>query len=140
LIASSMLAMLAQRLVRLICPACRASTVPAQEIVRDLSRTAEVWIRDGGQFTQGAGCEVCSGSGYRGRTGIYELLTLDDTIRELIMQRANANTIKAAAVKAGMRTLLQNGSKKVLEGLTTAEEVLRVTQDGEHAEWQLPEM
>jgi general secretion pathway protein E len=140
LIASSMLAMLAQRLVRLICPACRASTVPAQEIVHDLSRTAEIWIRDGGQFAQGAGCEVCSGSGYRGRTGIYELLTLDDTIRELIMQRANANTIKAAAVKAGMRTLLQNGSQKVLEGLTTAEEVLRVTQDGEHAEWQLPEM
>jgi general secretion pathway protein E len=138
LIASSMLAMLAQRLVRLICPACRASTVPAQEIVRDLSRTAEIWIRDGGQFAQGAGCEVCNGTGYRGRTGIYELLPLDDTIRELIMQRANANTIKAAAVKAGMRTLLQNGSQKVLEGLTTAEEVLRVTQDGEHAESQLP--
>jgi general secretion pathway protein E len=140
LIASSMLAMLAQRLVRLICPTCRASTVPAQEIVRDLSRTAEIWIRDGGQFAQGAGCEVCNGTGYRGRTGIYELLPLDDTIRELIMQRANANTIKAAAVKAGMRTLLQNGSQKVLEGLTTAEEVLRVTQDGEHAESQLPAM
>jgi type II secretory ATPase GspE/PulE/Tfp pilus assembly ATPase PilB-like protein len=138
LIASSMLAMLAQRLVRLICPVCRASTVPAQEIVRDLSRTAEVWIHDGGQFAQGMGCEMCNGSGYRGRTGIYELLPLDDTIRELIMQRANANMIKAAAVKAGMRTLLQNGSQKVLEGLTTAEEVLRVTQDSEHAEPQLP--
>jgi general secretion pathway protein E len=134
LIASSVLAILAQRLVRLICPSCRASTVPAQEIVRELSHTAEFWIRDGGQFARGAGCEACCGSGYRGRTGIYELLPLDDTIRELIMQRANANMIKAAAIKRGMRTLLQSGSQKVLEGVTTAEEVLRVTQDSEHAE------
>jgi len=140
LIASSVLAILAQRLVRLICPACHASTVPTQEIVRDLSRTAEIWIRDGGQFARGAGCEACCDSGYRGRTGIYELLPLDDTIRELIMQRANANMIKAAAIKAGMRTLLQSGSQKVLEGLTTAEEVLRVTQDSEHAERRPPEL
>ena len=140
LIASSVLAILAQRLVRVICPACRASTVPAQEIVRELGRTAEFWIRDGGQFARGAGCETCCDSGYRGRTGIYELLPLDDTIRELIMQRANANMIKAAAIKRGMRTLLQNGSQKVLEGVTTAEEVLRVTQDSEHAERQLPEL
>ena len=140
LIASSVLAILAQRLVRLICPACRAATVPAQEIVRDLSRTAEFWIRDGGQFARGAGCATCGGSGYRGRTGIYELLPLDDGLRELIMQRANANMLKAAGIKAGMRTLLQSGSQKVLAGLTTAEEVLRVTQDSVHAERQLSEL
>jgi general secretion pathway protein E len=140
LIASSVLAILAQRLVRLICPACRAETIPAQEVVRDLSRTAEVWIRDGGHFVRGTGCEACCGSGYRGRTGIYELLPLDDTIRELIMQRANANRIKAVAIKAGMRTLLQSGSQKVLEGLTTAEEVLRVTQDSEHGERHMSEL
>jgi len=108
--------------------------------VRDLSRTAEFWIRDGGQFARGAGCEACCGSGYRGRTGIYELMPLDDAIRELIMHRANANMIKATAIKAGMRTLLQSGSQKVLAGLTTAEEVLRVTQDSEHAERQLPDL
>jgi general secretion pathway protein E len=140
LISSSVLAIMAQRLVRLICPSCRASTVPAQEMVRDLGRTAEIWIHDGGQFARGVGCEVCCGSGYRGRTGIYELLPLDDAIRELIMQRANANMIKATAIKQGMRTLLQSGSQKVLEGLTTAEEVLRVTQASEHTERQLPDL
>ena len=140
LISSSVLAILAQRLVRLICPACRAATVPAQEIVRDLSRTAEVWIRDGGQFARGAGCEACGGTGYRGRTGLYELLVVDDPIRDLIMHRANANMIKAVAIKAGMRTLLQSGSQKVLAGLTTAEEVLRVTQDSAQAAQQLPDL
>jgi type II secretory ATPase GspE/PulE/Tfp pilus assembly ATPase PilB-like protein len=100
-------------------------------VLRDLGQSAEVWVRGGGQFSRGRGCDACRGSGYRGRTGIYELLVVDDTIRDLVMQRANANMIKSAAVKAGMRTLLQQGSHKVLEGLTTAEEVLRVTQEGD---------
>lgn len=74
---------------------------------------------------------MCRHTGYRGRTAIYELLVLDDPVRDLIMQRANANMIKTTAVQRGMSTLLQNGGRKVLEGRTTAEEVLRVTQESE---------
>ena len=131
LISSSVLAFIAQRLVRLVCKECRKAEAPSEQVLRDLGQSAEIWVRDGGQFWRGSGCEACRGSGYRGRTGIYELLVVDDTIRDLIMQRANANMIKSAAVKAGMHTLLQHGSRKVLEGLTTAEEVLRVTQESD---------
>ena len=131
LISSSVLAFIAQRLVRLVCKECREAEAPSEQVLRDLGQSAEVWVRGGGQFSRGRGCDACRGSGYRGRTGIYELLVVDDTIRDLVMQRANANMIKSAAVKAGMRTLLQQGSHKVLEGLTTAEEVLRVTQEGD---------
>jgi general secretion pathway protein E len=74
---------------------------------------------------------VCRHTGYRGRTAIYELLVLDDPVRDFIMQRANANMIRTTAVQRGMNTLLQNGARKVLEGRTTAEEVLRVTQESE---------
>jgi general secretion pathway protein E len=131
LISSSVLAIVAQRLVRLVCEKCSEADAPSEQVLRDLGQSAATWARDGGQFSRGRGCEACRGSGYRGRTGIYELLGVDDTIRDLIMQRANANMIKSAAVKAGMRTLLQHGSRKVFEGLTTAEEVLRVTQESD---------
>jgi general secretion pathway protein E len=131
LISSSVLAFIAQRLVRLVCKECREAEAPSEQVLRDLGQSAEVWVRGGGQFSRGRGCDACRGSGYRGRTGIYELLVVDDIIRDLVMQRANANMIKSAAMKAGMRTLLQQGSHKVLEGLTTAEEVLRVTQESD---------
>ena len=72
-----------------------------------------------------------SPQGYRGRTAIYELMVLDDPLRTLIMQRANANTIKTTALQSGMRTLMRDGASKVLEGRTTAEEVLRVTQESD---------
>src|SRR5262249_62063184 len=104
------------------------------------ARHGGVLVHAGGTCPRGGGLGVCLCPRYPGRTGIYELLPLDDAIRELIMQRANANMIKATAIKQGMRTLLQSGSQKVLEGLTTAEEVLRVTQASEHTERQLPDL
>ncbi len=85
----------------------------------------------GGQFLHGRGCDACRYTGYRGRTGIYELMVIDDPVRNLIMQRANANMIKTVAVERGMGTLMQHGARKVLEGRTTAEEVSRVTQESE---------
>ncbi|MBM3222937.1 MAG: type II secretion system protein GspE [Candidatus Tectomicrobia bacterium] len=131
LISSSVLAMMAQRLVRLICPNCREPFEPDPETLSELGLTPEDLTRHGGQFFHGRGCETCRHTGYRGRTAIYELLVLDDPVRNLIMQRANANMIKTTAVQRSMQTLLQNGARKVLAGRTTAEEVLRVTQESE---------
>jgi general secretion pathway protein E len=131
LISSSVLAMMAQRLVRLICPNCREPFVPTTEALSELGLTPADLAQHSGQFFHGRGCEACRHTGYRGRTAIYELLVLDDPVRDLIMQRANANMIKTTAVQRDMRTLLQNGARKVLEGRTTAEEILRVTQESE---------
>ena len=131
LIASSVLAMMAQRLVRLICPACREPFTPDPETLTELGLTQAEVAQHGGQFFHGRGCEACRHTGYRGRTGIYEMMVIDDPIRNLIMQRENANMIKTIAVQRSMRTLLQAGARKVLAGRTTAEEVLRVTQESE---------
>lgn len=131
LIASSVLAMMAQRLVRLLCPACREPHMPGDETLRNLSLTPEAYIQSGGQSFRSRGCEACRGTGYRGRTGIYELMVLDESIRALIMQQTNAGMIKDAAVKRGMNTLLYDGAQKVMQGRTTAEEVLRVTQESD---------
>jgi general secretion pathway protein E len=131
LISSSVLAMMAQRLVRLICPSCREPFAPDAETLSELGLTPSEVLQQGGQFFHGRGCEACRYTGYRGRTGIYEMLVIDDPVRNLIMQRANANMIKTTAVERSMHTLLQAGARKVLAGRTTAEEVLRVTQESE---------
>jgi general secretion pathway protein E len=131
LISSSVLAMMAQRLVRLICLQCREPFAPDAETLAELGLLPADLQQHGGEFFHGRGCEACRYTGYRGRTAIYELMVLDDPVRNLIMQRANANMIKTTAVQRGMRTLLQSGARKVLEGRTTAEEVLRVTQESE---------
>ena len=77
---------------------------------------------------RGKGCKECGQTGYKGRTGIYEILTVNEEIRRLILQKVSSDVIKEKAVKAGMRTLLEDGWEKVLAGITTAEEVIRVTQ------------
>jgi len=129
LVASSVVAIMAQRLVRTICSSCRQSHAPApEELARlGLARSSA----DGGRpvmLSRGAGCPACAGSGYRGRVAIYEILVVDDQIRRMIMAKADAKAIGDAAVAAGMRTLREDGMAKVLQGATTAEEVLRVTQ------------
>ena len=118
LLTSSLVAVLAQRLVRLICSRCK---------VPDGIRLAP----DGGTVTcyRGAGCEDCFGAGYTGRVGIFELMELNDDIRKLIMRNQDAVEITAAARRSGMRNLREDGWIKVARGLTTAEEVLRVTQE-----------
>ena len=86
---------------------------------------------NGSQVTllEGAGCEECANTGYRGRSGIYELLPVSDPVRKLILERSSADVIREAAVKQGMRTLREDGWKKVREGVTTVAEVVRVTQE-----------
>jgi general secretion pathway protein E len=129
LVASSLIGVLAQRLVRVLCKHCRQPYEPsADELIR-VGLTAED-MRSMGQthWNRPVGCPECN-KGYRGRTGIYELMTIDDSIRQLILGKKDSNTIKHQATANGMRTLIADGARKVAMGITTAEEVLRVTQE-----------
>jgi general secretion pathway protein E len=118
LISSSLVAVLAQRLVRVICPRCKVEDEPR---MTPQGETIVTW--------RGLGCEHCFGTGYSGRVGIFELMEMNDEIRKLIMRNADAAEIAAAARRHGMRTLREDGWEKVRAGLTTAQEVLRVTQE-----------
>jgi general secretion pathway protein E len=131
LISSSVLAMMAQRLVRVLCQRCREPADVDFEVLREIGITRDLYEAHGGQIYRGRGCEACRNTGYRGRMGIYELLPIDDPVRALIMQHANAHMIKTKAMERGLKTLLQDGALKVLQGLTTAEELLRVTQESD---------
>jgi general secretion pathway protein E len=125
LVSSSLIAVMAQRLVRRICPDCRA---PYNATAQELSELSLLPPEQGGRYFIGKGCEKCFNTGYRGRTGIYELMLVDEKIRELIYQRNSAGIIKQYAVEAGLQTLRMDGAKKVSAGITTIPEVLRVTQ------------
>lgn len=124
LVASTLEGVLAQRLVRRLCPDCRQPVDPGTS---DLPEDFPV-DRLEGNLWRPEGCEHCRGTGYRGRMGIYELLVSDESIRELATNRAASNVIKNAAVKSGMMTLRDDGWEKVLSGITTVEEVIRVTK------------
>jgi general secretion pathway protein E len=126
LVSSSVNAAIAQRLIRLICPHCREEYTPEALHLRRAGLEHEA--AQGQKFYRGAGCEKCLNRGYIGRTGIYEILVLTERIREMIMNREKASTIKQEAFQNGFRTLRMDGVSKVLKGETTVEEVLRVTQ------------
>ncbi|MEQ8278822.1 MAG: type II secretion system ATPase GspE [Deltaproteobacteria bacterium] len=127
LVSSTLIGVLAQRLVRNLCKDCRAAYEPSADQQRELRLKPE----PGRQFYSEVGCSNCLETGYRGRSGIYELLMIDDDIRRLILKNVDAGTIKKQAVEHGMRTLLMDGVRKVLQGNTTPEEVLRVAKDEE---------
>src|SRR5712692_6531233 len=123
LLASSLLGVLAQRLVRQVCKKCRQPAELAAGVLREIGG-------DGGaQAVEGKGCEECSQTGYRGRSGIYELLLVNEVVRPLILKRSSADIIRDAAVQQGMRTLREDGWQKVRTGVTTVAEVVRVTQE-----------
>ena len=125
LLASSLLGVMAQRLVRNLCVRCKRPVTVSPEMLREIGMGS---AKAPTIFEQ-VGCRDCAGTGYRGRSGIYELLEVDDQIRKLIIARTPADQIKLAAVNRGMRTLRDDGWRKVAEGVTTTAEVLRVTQD-----------
>jgi type II secretion system protein E len=129
LVASSIEAMIAQRLVRRLCPKCKRPRNLEQDFLRSVGFPSEKYKE--GQLWEAAGCENCRGSGYRGRLGIYEILTVTDRIRPLINNRETASRIKNEALKAGMRTLRDDGWAKCLAGLTTIEEVVRAAEEDE---------
>jgi general secretion pathway protein E len=126
MVTSSVLAILAQRLVRIICPDCKKAYIPDEESLQNVGLTPEM-IQDH-ELYRGSGCPSCLHTGYTGRSGIFELMHLDDSVKTLILKTSDANAIKEKAVKKGMITLRQDGAKKVLNGVTTIEEVFRVTQ------------
>ncbi len=130
LVASSVEAIMAQRLVRTICPACKVEQKVERDYLMRIGFPADEVATT--QFKRGAGCEECRLLGYQGRQGIHELLLVTEALRPLIMNRAPASTIAQRAQQDGMRTLRSDGWKKVKEGITTIEEVLRVTQTEEH--------
>jgi len=127
LVSSSVIGVIAQRLVRKICERCRQEYKPREDELLRIGIKPEQ-VKDG-VLWRGRGCSHCLGTGYWGRTGIFEILVVDDDIRSLVVKRAGSNTIKQLAVeKKGMKTLRMDGAQKVLEGVTTPQEVLRVTQ------------
>lgn len=124
LVASSVECIIAQRLVRLICPKCKRPVKDAKVILheldmKDVPKDAEIY--------EGKGCESCKFTGYRGRTAIHEFLVLNEEIREMVLNHKSANQIRRKAVSLGMRTLRNDGIEKIFKGLTTPGEVMRVT-------------
>lgn len=125
LIASSLIGATAQRLARKICPECKQPYVPPASALEGLGLSTRGKLEDV-TFYRGAGCAKCGGSGYKGRTGIHEMMKIDDELRRLILHKATARDISQAARSHGMRTLLEDALVKAREGLITLEEVLRV--------------
>jgi general secretion pathway protein E len=128
LLSSSLLGVLAQRLVRKVCPVCSAPTLPAARGSLPPEGAAPPW---GGPAAErhGKGCESCSQTGYQGRTGVFELLVTNDAIRAQIHNRASEADIRAAALASGMTLMRDDGERLIASGVTTREEVLRVTRD-----------
>jgi type IV pilus assembly protein PilB len=125
LITATLEAVLAQRLVRKICQECREETVPSTENLADLDLTPEDVI--GKKFYRGRGCPACNNTGFRGRTGIFELMPMNEMIRDLVHRGVSTEKIRDAALRSGMRPLRQSGLDKVFAGITTIEEVVRET-------------
>ncbi|MBN2524824.1 MAG: type II secretion system ATPase GspE [Deltaproteobacteria bacterium] len=154
LVASSMIGIQAQRLVRVLCPHCKEMFEPTRDQLIELGVNPDDPYRPFGQEKEGiyaaaakhlspltplhpdrlmlyraVGCDECLGLGYRGRTGLYEMLMITDDIRALVLKNSDSNTIKKTALREGMVNLREDGARKVLSGVTTIEEVLRVTHD-----------
>ena len=126
LVASSIIGIMAQRLVRTLCQECKEPYPASPEEVRELGLDVEM-VGEKPTFWRGRGCNNCLKTGYRGRSGIHEMLVPTDETRQLILQNVDSNSIKKKAMTQGMRTLRVDGARKVLAGITSSAEVLRVT-------------
>ena len=127
LVASCLEGILAQRLVRVICKECKQPIVPDKKVLDQM----EAQAKDIRLAYKGKGCEVCKFTGYHGRTGIFELLILGEKIRGMILEKIGANVLRQKAIQFGLKTLRDDGWDKVRKGITTIEEVLRVTREEE---------
>lgn len=126
LVASSVMAIMAQRLVRKVCPKCRQRVEPPAHLIQAIGLRPEIVKK--ANFMKGKGCSHCNKTGYRGRMGIYELMTMTTQIREMTFKGEPTQVLRKMARKQGMRTLFEDGMIKALKGLTTLEEVLRITK------------
>ncbi|MCE5322001.1 type II secretion system ATPase GspE [bacterium] len=128
LIASSVIGVLAQRLVRVVCPKCKEQYQPPRDAIKRLGIDIDGDARV--SFYRGKGCDHCRGNGYKGRLGVYELMHVNDRIRDLVLQKSSAHLIREAAVETGMKSLRDDAIAKILLGQTTLEECLRVIYAG----------
>lgn len=124
LVSSSLIGVLAQRLVRLICPKCKEKYTPDPDVLKDLG------LPQDGNYVHGRGCPKCKNTGFAGRIGIFEMLLINEDIRQMVESKKSADEIKKKAVSLGMQTLRQDGIIKIERGLTTPDEVLRVVEIG----------
>jgi len=122
---ASLNAVLAQRLVRRVCPHCKADDKPNPDLLQRLQTQTGLDLSNA-KFQRGKGCGECRGYGYRGRTGLFELMEIDDRLRELIARPTTTDQLRTAAIDAGMTTMLKDGGEKARQGITTIEEVMRV--------------
>jgi type IV pilus assembly protein PilB len=125
LVAATLEGILAQRLLRTICKVCRTPYDPSQSILNQLGLTAS--DTHGKQFFTGAGCGKCGQTGYKGRKGLFELLDMNDTLRDMVTKKAPTLALKQKAVEMGMTTLREDGVRNIFDGITTIEEVLKYT-------------
>jgi type IV pilus assembly protein PilB len=126
LVASSIQAIQAQRLVRYICPNCRTPTHPDIVKLRALGMRESQW--EGRSFYKGAGCDNCRGTGYKGRKGIFEIMVMTTRLRELAFNIAPTDEIRKQARREGMHMLVEDGIRKVLDGLTTLDEIMQAAK------------
>lgn len=127
LVSSSLLGVLAQRLVRRVCPKCKEEYTPSSETLKALGLDKNIATNI--KFVRAKGCDTCNRSGYKGRTGIFELLENSPGIRDSVLKKASADEIRELAIKEGMKVLREAAIEKLLAGITTPEEVMRVTQE-----------
>jgi len=123
LAAASIIGIMAQRLVRVICPKCKEPYTPAESIIKKWNLPKDV------QIFRGKGCEECKGTGYKGRSGLYELMIVNDELKEMINSNVSTVTLRKKAKEMGMKMLFEDGKEKVLKGITTFEEVARVCEE-----------
>ena len=115
----------AQRLIRRICNGCRIPFEPTEAQLMELQLTPD--DIKGKKFYYGRGCDKCNGTGYRGRIGIFEIMVFNDEMRDLVMNQASTNVLRAAGQRAGMRLLRDNGLEAIYDGITTIDEVVKET-------------
>jgi type IV pilus assembly protein PilB len=125
LVSATLEAVVAQRLIRKVCTKCRTYYEPSEEALMELELTPDQVV--GKRFAFGKGCTDCHYTGYRGRTGIYEIMTVSERIRQLIMDNVPTSRIRDAALEEGMTTLRESGLLAIFDGITTIEEVVRET-------------
>jgi type IV pilus assembly protein PilB len=125
LVAATLEAVLAQRLLRTICSDCKVAYTPSSAVLEQLNlKPSDLGNK---QFYTGQGCSTCNDTGYKGRQGLFELIDMTDPLRELISQRAATVVLRQKAIELGMQTLRQDGLRNIFDGVTTIEEVLKYT-------------
>jgi type IV pilus assembly protein PilB len=125
LVASAVRAIMAQRLIRKVCVKCRQSYTPSEQEMKTLKLNPDEMKN--ATIVRGVGCNECSRTGYRGRMGIYEIFQITDDVRRLIYEKVPSNVIRTRARELGMRTLREDGVRKIMAGITTPEEVISIT-------------